>query len=264
MKETRIRLQNALKNEDVEKMFHTDLMNIFKELGLFFPDECKILTNEILLDLKNTTKLESFEKRCHLIFKNYKVLGKDLLKVISEKNDHYNEALFFEIKESMKPDLKERFSKSTYGFISEGGIHSDGKLNCVFAVDVLSHCVDLNKSLEDVTNLANKRIVIVETVPFYTKIRETEANDDRTFLNDYFYHRIFCRKTSVPFVGNYKTSHNWDVLIAQKGFEVKSSLSKTFDFNHSLISEEKRPIVKTKHYIGVYEKASDAITVGCK
>jgi len=307
MKEIRIRLQNALSDKTVEKLFHTDLMNIFKELGVDYPKECESLTKHILLDLKNTINLENFEERTHLMFQNYKVLGKDLLKVISKKNDLYYEAIFFEIKESFEktlklkdkkvldfgcgdgkitnmiasnleemivygydiinslseePDSKALFNINTHGFLGKGIYY--GKFDYVFVINVLSHCSDLNGTLERITKLTKKRVIVVETVPFYTKIRESETNKERTFLNDYFYQRIFCGKTSVPFVGNYKTPHNWDVLIAQKGFEIKSSLSKSFDFNHSLLAEEKRPIVKTKHYIGVYDKASDAITVGCK
>lgn len=258
MKETRIRLQNALNNENVEKLFYIDLMNTFKVLGIDYPDECKSLTKHLLSDLKNTLNLENFEKTTHSMFQNYKVLGIDLLKVISEKNDRYNEAVCLEIKKILGPDSEEISSNKICDFVNGGYIFYDKKSDCVFAVNVLSHSVDLNGSLENITKLTNKRIVIVETVPFYTKIREAEINKERTFLNDYFYHHIFCTKKEKPFVGNYKTPHGWDVLIAQKGFEVKSSLSKTFDFDNSSL------IVKTKHYIGVYEKASDAINVDCK
>lgn len=258
MKEIRIRLQNALKNENVKKLFYADLMNIFKGLGIDYPDECESLTNHILSDLKNTINLENFEKTIHLMFQNYKVLGKDLLKVISEKNNLYNEALFSEIKESMKSDLEESFPKNIRDFIDEGCIHYNEKLDCVFVVNVLSHSADLNGSLENITKRTNKKVVIIETVPFWTNVKEIEINKERTFLNDYFYHRIFCAKKEKPFVGNYKSPHAWDVLIAQKGFEIKSSLSKTFDFDNSLVA------VKTKHYLGVYEKASDAIKVDCK
>jgi hypothetical protein len=258
MKEIRIRLQNALNDKKVENLFHTDLMNVFKVFGINYPDECESLTNHILLDLKNTKNLENFEKTTNLMFQNYKVLGIDLLKVISEKNKLYNEALFSEIKESIKSDLEEFFPKSIRSFIDEGYIHYSEKLDCVFAVNVLSHSVDLNGSLENITKLTNKRVVIIETVPFWTNVKEIEINKERTFLNDYFYHRIFCYKKDKTFVGNYKSPHAWDVLIAQKGFEMKSSLSKTFDFDNSPVN------VKTKHYIGVYDKASDAIKSGCK
>jgi 2-polyprenyl-3-methyl-5-hydroxy-6-metoxy-1,4-benzoquinol methylase len=307
MEKTRIILQKSLKNEVVESMFHTDLMNIFKELGVEYPKECESLSKHILLDLKNTTNLENFEERTHLMFQNYKVLGKDLLKVVFEKNDRYNEALFFEIKELVnklnlnledkkvldfgcgdgkitnmiasylnessvhgfdiinsmpeKTDNKAFFNINTQGFL--GKSISSGNFDCIFVVNVLSHCSDLDGILERIKNLTN-RIVIVETVPFWTKVKEIEINKERTFLNDYFYNRIFSKQTNIPFVGNYKAPHGWDVLFAQKGFEVKSSLSKSFDFNHLLLSEEKRPLVKTKHYIGVYEKASDAITATCK
>lgn len=279
MEITRIRLQNALSDENVKELFHIDLMNFFKELGIDYPKECKSLTDHILFELKNTTNLGNFEETIHSMFQNYKVLGKDLLKVIFEKNDLYKKALFSEIKESMKSDLEESLLKNIPDFIDEGCIHYSENSDFAFVVNILSHFADLNGSLENITKRTNKRIVIIETIPFDTKIKEHEINKrvalsetipldtkikqdeinrSRTLLNDYFYHCIFCYKKDKPFFGDYKIRHAWDLLFHQKGFEVKPFLSKIFDFDNSPVP------VKTRHYIGVYEKTSDAIDADCK
>ncbi len=257
MKEIRIRLQNALNDKNVESLFRIDLMNIFKVLGIDYPRECELLTNHILLDLKTTENLENFEKTTNSTFQNYKVLGKDLLKVISAKNKLYHEAMYLEIKKILGSNMIIS-NKKISDLLKERCIFYNKDADCVFVVNFLSHCLDLDSSLENITNLTKKRIIVVETVPFYTDIKEAEINKNRTFLNDYFCNRIFCGKTSIPFLGNYQTTHNWNLFFAKNDFEVRSSLSRNFDLHKYPI------IVKTNYYIGVYDKVSKDIRVDCK
>ncbi len=242
------RLHAALTNPDVSRLVREDLYFTFKKLGLGDQSE-NIISNSLCL-LENTD-LHEAESFLHKQFKQLKTSsGKTIFEAVDAGLKDRATRVFGQVSkflplagkivdwgcgDGLVTDLVyKHISLKTEGFdvcrysypgISASLKHFSGKMVHVrngfydagLMTNVAHHEPDNQVILDELSRIIKPggRLVVIETVPISDDPKEFE----RTFVNDYYYNRLF-HEADIPVPGTYETEAGWVTRFHNVGFRL--------------------------------------------
>ncbi len=120
---------------------------------------------------------------------------------------------------------------------------ADGGYEAVLMTNVAHHEKNNEIILEELSRIAAKRLVVIETVPTGEDEEEIEKDAERTFANDYLYNRLF-HDADVPVPGTYETPKGWEDRFKAHGWRVVESRDLGYD----------QPTIRDIHHLLIFEK----------
>ncbi len=117
----------------------------------------------------------------------------------------------------------------------------DGYYDLVWQTTVLHHFDEPLDGVREISRLASKRIILLETLPLGW-LENKKQDYDITFVADYYYRLLF--KSGEPVPGSYRSKDEWIDLFGQKGWkcidsEIFGSDIDFAEFSHVRIVLEK-------------------------
>ncbi len=109
--------------------------------------------------------------------------------------------------------------------------------------NVLHHEQNNEKIIRELDRIVEKKIIVIETVPMGGSEEEMDQDKDRTFMNDYFYNRLF-HNADVPVPGTYETPQGWVDRFKKYGWTVTHEKDLGVD----------QDVIEDRHYLFVFER----------
>ena len=131
-----------------------------------------------------------------------------------------------------------------FHFLSRGDTaESIGMYDCVVATNVLHHDEDNEYLIQDLTKVATRRLVIIETVSETDTPEVAEKDWGRMFANDVLWNRFF-NSADIPVPGTYEIPSNWIKRFERYGWKCIHSEDLGID----------QPTIQDRHHLLVFEK----------
>lgn len=119
----------------------------------------------------------------------------------------------------------------------------DRQYEVVLMTNVAHHEKNNELIIEELTRIADKKLIVIETVPTGKSEEELKKDAERTFANDYLYNRLF-HNADVPVPGTYETPNGWENRFRAHGWKVAKSEDLGYD----------QPTIRDIHHLFVFEK----------
>jgi len=119
----------------------------------------------------------------------------------------------------------------------------DGHYEAALMTNVAHHEKHNEAIIEELTRIAGRKLVVIETVPTGRSDEEIKKDAERTFANDYLYNRLF-HNADVPVPGTYETPEGWEARFKAHGWKVVRSEDLGYD----------QPTIRDIHHLLIFEK----------
>lgn len=233
-----------------------DYFQTFKALGLKVND-AQSIAHTILTTMHMHSAIEDVEKVVKHLFAGFKGMeGIPLLTAIDKHRVQRSSLLY----EQIKPDLYRRGNVLHYGcgngqvallmhqdtMLSVSGADiknfmipeaantvkyvpiKDYSLPCkneaygvTLLLNVANHADSPEVLIAEAARVTSTKIIMMETFANGDEPADLENDWGRVFMNDVLWNRFFS-SGDIPVRGNYRTTHEWRVLLHEHGFDLRS------------------------------------------
>jgi SAM-dependent methyltransferase len=120
---------------------------------------------------------------------------------------------------------------------------ADGHYQAAVLTNVIHHEAENERLLQELTRIATRKLVIIETVPEGEGDEEAKLDWGRMILNDALWNRFFNR-ANIPCPGTYETPQGWIRRFTDLGWHCTHTEDLGFD----------QPTIQDRHHLLVFER----------
>lgn len=267
-------LKNAAADTKTSHRARDNFITTFRRLGINSPAES--LAISILYTIWEKDTIEEVERWVHSRFEGTRVGTKTVFEMIQDGLAGRFELMFNQIQPHMKEVtqaidygcgagvltqmLRDRMQVEIEGvdvrdFRAENvtvpirqfdGYQvpvPDNHFECAVLTNVIHHEAPNGRLLQELTRIARRKLVIIETVPEGESDEEAASDWGRMILNDALWNRFFNR-ANIPCPGTYETPQGWIRRFTDLGWHCMHTEDLGFD----------QPTIQNRHYLLVFER----------